>query len=271
MIPKIIHYCWFGGNDKPELVEQCIQSWKRICPDYKLMEWNESNFNVNCIPYVSDAYADQKWAFVSNYARLYIIYNYGGIYLDTDVLLHHSLDKLLIYDCWLASDDVRYISTGLGFGAKKGHPLIKCMMDAHREYKYPFGTNVTRDTPIVERELPQWKKSNKSQQIDDILLIGLNDYGKYAKHLYTYTWADETTQKNRKAEIIKGKNSQLSVKILWKIKCFVRSPKIISYFDSKRGYKREKIYTFLAYDLLDCGLLYYIKRTIHKFFKKHDG
>lgn len=160
--------------------------------------------------------------------------------MDTDVLLHHSLDKLLIYDCWLASDDVRYISTGLGFGAKKGHPLIKCMMDAYREYKYPFGTNVTRDTPIVERELPQWKKSNKSQQIDDILLIGLNDYGKYAKHLYTYTWADETTQKNRKAEIIKGKNSQLSVKILWKIKCFVRSPKIISCFDSKRGISAKK-------------------------------
>ena len=114
MIPKIIHYCWFGGNPKSNLIKQCIDSWKKYCPDYQLIEWNESNFDINCNPYVKAAYEDKKWAFVSDYVRLYIVYNQGGVYLDTDVLLHNGIDELLKNSCWMASDDVRYISTGLG-------------------------------------------------------------------------------------------------------------------------------------------------------------
>lgn len=129
MIPKVIHYCWFGGNSKPELVQKCIESWKQYCPEYKIVEWNESNFDVNCIDYVKCAYQDKKWAFVFDYARLWIIYNNGGIYLDTDVLLKNNLDDLLSYDCWLASDDVRYIATGLGFGAVKNHYIIEKLMN----------------------------------------------------------------------------------------------------------------------------------------------
>lgn len=78
MIPKTIHYCWFGGNPKPELVCRCIESWKRFCPDYEIIEWNENNFDVNCIPYVRDAYAVKKWAFVSDYARLKVVFERGG-------------------------------------------------------------------------------------------------------------------------------------------------------------------------------------------------
>ncbi len=78
MIPKVIHYCWFGGNPKPDIIQQCIESWMKYCPDYEIIEWNESNFDVNCIPYTAQAYADKKWAFVSDYARLAIVYNYGG-------------------------------------------------------------------------------------------------------------------------------------------------------------------------------------------------
>ena len=85
MIPKIIHYCWFGGNELSELAERCIESWKRYCPDYKIIEWNESNFDLDCSDFVKEAYQAKKWAFVSDYARLKIIYDHGGIYLDTDV------------------------------------------------------------------------------------------------------------------------------------------------------------------------------------------
>ena len=85
MIPKIIHYCWFGKNPYPEIMIKCLSSWKKHCPEYEIKEWNESNFNVNCNDYIREAYNAQKWAFVTDYARLDIIYNYGGIYLDIDV------------------------------------------------------------------------------------------------------------------------------------------------------------------------------------------
>lgn len=78
MIPKKIHYCWFGRNKKPELVIKCIQSWKKYCPDYEIIEWNEDNFDVECISYVKEAYRSKKWAFVSDYARLYAVYKVGG-------------------------------------------------------------------------------------------------------------------------------------------------------------------------------------------------
>lgn len=273
MIPKVIHYCWFGKNGKPELIKKCIASWKEYCPDYEIIEWNESNFDISSIPYVAQAYADKKWAFVSDYVRLYAIYNHGGIYLDTDVILHHRIDDLLQYSCWLASDDVRYINTGLGFGAEKGNVLIESMMNAYKDYEYPFGTNVVRDTKIVERELPQWIKSDKSQIVscgeEDILIIGLKDYGKYATHLYTYTWADKETQRKREYEIINKKKNSFGTCFMWKIKCAMRSPKLIAYFDNKRGSKAERIYTFLAYDFLDYGLIYYIKRLAHKVIRKN--
>lgn len=94
MIPKIIHYCWFGRNDKPKSVLKCIESWKRICPDYEIIEWNEDNFDVFQTPYLSFCYKEKKWPFLSDLVRLMIIYNYGGIYFDTDVELLKRPDEL---------------------------------------------------------------------------------------------------------------------------------------------------------------------------------
>ena len=95
MIPKVIHYCWFGNNPKPKMVKKCINSWKKYCSDYEIIEWNENNFDVNYCDYVKEAYEAKKWAFVSDFARLWIIYNCGGIYLDTDVEIIRNLDELL--------------------------------------------------------------------------------------------------------------------------------------------------------------------------------
>ena len=86
-IPKVIHYCWFGGNPKSEIILKCISSWKKFCPEYQIVEWNEQNFDVNAIPFMRDAYRAKKWAFVSDVARLKILYEHGGIYMDTDVEL----------------------------------------------------------------------------------------------------------------------------------------------------------------------------------------
>ena len=101
MIPKIIHYCWFGGKPKPQKVLECIETWKKYLPDYKIMEWNESNFDYNKLRYTREAYKVKKFAFVSDVARLYALYNHGGIYLDTDILVVKSFDDLL--------DDVSFI------------------------------------------------------------------------------------------------------------------------------------------------------------------
>lgn len=128
MIPKVIHYCWFGRNPKPELINKCIESWKKFCPDYEIKEWNEDNFDIHQCPYVEEAYECKKWAFVSDCARLKIIYDNGGIYLDTDVELLDSLDNILKYDFFFAFEHEFRVNTGYGFGAKKMSPIVQEML-----------------------------------------------------------------------------------------------------------------------------------------------
>lgn len=129
MIPKVIHYCWFGGKEKPEIVEKCMHSWRKFCPDYQIVEWNEKNFDIDCCPYVQEAYERKKWAFVSDYARLYVIFNEGGVYLDTDIELLKSIDDLLMNDTFFGYEDGSYINTGVGFGAVKHCLIIKKILD----------------------------------------------------------------------------------------------------------------------------------------------
>lgn len=112
MIPKIIHYCWFGGNPLPEEAKKYIATWKKYCPDYEIREWNESNFDVSCCTYIKEAYEAKKWAFVSDYVRLKILYDYGGIYMDTDVEVCKTLDSFLKYNAWSGFESNRGIPTG---------------------------------------------------------------------------------------------------------------------------------------------------------------
>lgn len=125
MIPKKIHYCWFGGNPLPEEAKKCIESWKKFCPDYEIIEWNESNYDLNKNEYVKYTYENKKYAFLTDYVRLDIIYNEGGIYLDTDVELVKSLDDVLDCKGYMAMEQPGKVATGLGFGAPKGNPIIK--------------------------------------------------------------------------------------------------------------------------------------------------
>lgn len=136
MIPKVIHYCWFGRNPKPMSVQKCINSWKKYCPEYKIIEWNEENYPVDDNLYCKQAYEAKKWAFATDYARLWIIYNYGGIYLDTDVEIIKSWDPLLNHECFLGRQPGFQVNTGVGFGAVKGHPLIKRMMDDYEDIPF---------------------------------------------------------------------------------------------------------------------------------------
>lgn len=151
MIPKIIHYCWFGKNPYPEIMKKCLSSWKKYCPEYEIKEWNESNFNINCNDYVREAYNAQKWAFVTDYARLDIIYNYGGIYLDIDVELIRSLDELLDNKCFLGLETTGKINTGLGFGAEAKNPIIMKLLNEYHNKHFKLGNDVFDMTPCPIR------------------------------------------------------------------------------------------------------------------------
>lgn len=125
MIPKIIHYCWFGKNPKPKLAKKCIKSWKKYCPDYEIIEWNEENFDISAAPlYVQQAYEARKWAFVTDYVRLYAMVNYGGIYMDTDVEVIKSLDAFLHHQAFSGFEDDIHIPTGI-MACQKGFPLFQ--------------------------------------------------------------------------------------------------------------------------------------------------
>ena len=129
MISKTIHYCWFGRNPKPKLAKNCIKSWKKCCPDYDIVEWNEDNFDIDACPlYVRQAYEAGKWAFVTDYVRLKVVYDNGGIYLDTDVELKKGLDSLLNKKAYFGFEDGKYVATGLGFGAEKGEAILAELM-----------------------------------------------------------------------------------------------------------------------------------------------
>ncbi len=123
MIPKTIHYCWFGGKPKPPLVTKCIESWKKTCPDFEIKEWNEDNFSVDNFPFTKRMYREKKWAFVADYARLHIINQYGGFYLDTDMLLLQSLSPLVNKQCVLGEESEGVINVAM-MGAKTHHPFI---------------------------------------------------------------------------------------------------------------------------------------------------
>ena len=137
LIPKIIHYCWFGRNPKPKLAEKCIQSWKKLCPDYEIIEWNEDNYDLSSAPlYVRQAYEMKKWAFVTDYIRLHVVHEHGGIYMDTDVELRKPLDGLLKHPAYFGFEDGKNINTGLGFGAEKGNPILKELMDDYADISF---------------------------------------------------------------------------------------------------------------------------------------
>lgn len=132
-IPKIIHYCWFGKKEKPKSVVKCIESWKKYCPDYEIREWNENNLDINTNLYSKQAYEAKAWGFVPDYFRLWIIYVYGGIYLDTDVQIVRSFDSLLDTNGFCGFEDNEHISLGLGFGAEAGNKLIAELMQVYNK------------------------------------------------------------------------------------------------------------------------------------------
>ena len=128
MIPKKIHYCWFGRGKKSELIEKCMATWKKVLPEYEVKEWNEDNFDLSSVQYVREAYKERKWAFVSDYVRLYALYNEGGIYMDTDVEVLKPIDRFLSLPAFSGYQNPTHCLTGI-MGSEKGGKWVKDMLD----------------------------------------------------------------------------------------------------------------------------------------------
>lgn len=133
MIPRTIHYCWFGRGEKPKLAQKCIASWKKHCPDYEMIEWNEDNFDISAHPYAKFCYEQKKWAFLSDYIRLIVVEQHGGIYFDTDVELLKNLDDLLHHEAFYGFENNSHVNTGQGFGSEAHHPTVKAMLDQYQQ------------------------------------------------------------------------------------------------------------------------------------------
>lgn len=147
MIPKKIHYCWFGGNPKPKLAEKCIASWKKYCPGWEIIEWNESNFDVDQNGYTRMCIAGKKYAFLSDYVRLKVVAEHGGVYFDTDVELVRPIDGLLEHEAFFGFETPRYVASGLGFGSVAHGTAIEAML---HEYDFLLdGTEGVRGCPIL--------------------------------------------------------------------------------------------------------------------------
>ncbi len=146
---KTINYCWFGRGEKPKLVKKCIESWKRNLPDYRIIEWNEDNFDISKNRFVAEAYSDRNFAFVSDYVRAFVLYNYGGIYIDTDVEVLKSFDEFLGDNMFVGFEEGNFVGTCV-MGTEKGHEIMKSYLDHYENMTYfnEDGTKYT-DTNVV--------------------------------------------------------------------------------------------------------------------------
>lgn len=166
-IPKVIHYVWMGGKEKPNTIKKCMKTWKKRLKGYEFIEWNEKTFDVNSHPFVKAAYKAKKWAFVSDYVRAYAIYNYGGVYFDTDIFAIRDIEKVLDNDAFVGYEHPDFPFTAV-FGAKKGHPLIKDMLDYYDKldsYEFNFENNNTISVSNLLITKYKCKKGNQEQML----------------------------------------------------------------------------------------------------------
>lgn len=176
MIPKTIHYCWFGGNKKPKLVEKCIQTWRKYLPDWEIREWNDANYDYKRSSYAEAAYDAGKYAFVSDYARFDILKQYGGVYLDTDVEMVRPIpEEFLQYGIFCALEMDAMIAPGLVFAGVKEHSLFDEILYSYsidkfeRNEKGLYLSVVTRCTALLEEK--GFKREDRFQRLEDIAIF----------------------------------------------------------------------------------------------------
>ena len=209
MIPKKIHYVWVGGNEKNNTIKQCMKTWGKHLEGYEVIEWNENNFDIDSHPFVKAAYKAKKWAYVSDYIRAYVIYKYGGIYLDTDILVLDNFDRFLNNRAFVCFENPQYPFTAV-FGAEPGHPLVKDMIEYYDrldEYKFDFEKNNTISVSDLLIKKYHCKVGNKFQILDediavypDTVLCNPSE-NSISIHVFTGTWLEGKKALARKINV----------------------------------------------------------------------
>ena len=158
MIPKIIHYCWFGRGEKPELAKKCIDSWQRLCPDFEIREWNEDNCDYLPMPFMAEAYAAKKYAFVSDVMRLLVLEQYGGVYFDTDVEVVRDISPLMDDEGFIGFENDQYVASGLTIASVPHHPVVQAMIEEYQKLHFTNADGTTNavgcpylNTDVMER------------------------------------------------------------------------------------------------------------------------
>lgn len=202
MIPKIIHYCWFGGKEKPSSFNYCLATWKKYLPDYEIKEWNEDNFNFSTsTEFVKEAYKQKKWAFVADYVRIYALINEGGIYMDTDVEVKNNLDEFLHDDFFIGLEKVGYVSTAL-IGSIKNHPFLLDSLNYYNNHKFEIRTNnsilskILKDSYNFDSLEVQKQVLSNNITIYPCSFFTLDLDKNFATHHFTNTW-QENTENNK--------------------------------------------------------------------------
>lgn len=209
MIPKIIHYVWVGGNPKPKNIQRCMKTWQKHLQDYQIIEWNEDNFDIHENKYVEQAYKVKKWAFVSDYIRAKAVYEMGGIYLDTDVLVLDNLESLLNDRAFVGFENPANPFTAV-FCAEKHHPLLKDMLAYYDDRNFSFdhndqlaGVNTVSVSDILKTKY-QAQPNNKEQVLSggihvypDGILCNPSPKSKTI-HVFTGTWMEGAKPLKRK-------------------------------------------------------------------------
>lgn len=236
-IPKIIHYCWFGGNPFSKMEKECIESWKKFCPDYKIIQWNENNFDFSACEYAKTAYENKNWAFVSDYVRNVVVYEYGGIYLDTDVKLIKSLDDLLELNAYAGIEDPWTVNTGIGFGAEKHNLIVKEFVEAYDSLNF-FNNDGTVNSIIepkiitdilVNHGFELYK--NEIQHVESFTIFPIDYFcpydirinkmkitqNTYSIHYYNASWYTEEQKRERKILTRRRKLQRIIGKRLYKV------------------------------------------------------
>lgn len=217
-IPKVIHYCWFGGGEMPDHVKENIASWKSTNPEFEIREWNEDNFDVNAIPYISEAYKRKKYSFVADFARYEIVLQNGGFYFDTDVELLRDISSLCSYRGFFSFEYFDLINSGSGFAAEKGDMLIKEIRNQYLKRKFVNKDGSLNLTPCSEYETGFFKyrglrADNSFQVVDDFLIFPYEFFAPvnqgtamlemtentYGIHKFDCSWFDNE-EKNRWSE-----------------------------------------------------------------------
>lgn len=222
MIPQVIHYCWFGGKPLPSLAEKCIASWKKFFPGYEIKRWDESNFDVNAIPYTAQAYSDGIFAFVSDYARFWILYKYGGLYFDTDVEVIKTMDDIVAAGPFMGCENLYQkgatpiemgVAPGLGLGVNPGLGLYNDILNLYRGLEFRNASGSWNEKTVVDYVtellcLKGLKNAPDIQKVDGVYIYPKDyfcpiDYktGKFeitnntrTIHHYSASWQTPTAQ-----------------------------------------------------------------------------